>query len=540
MILSALTDYDTGYTLDETAARLNKKTKRAVSPSTIAAWLQEYRQHCTYRRLRAKARARFPATQTIRSIKLYHRQVYAFAYHRPKLEFLRAGILDDKRAGSAASTARFAPVADFLESIPTACPHELFTRDEDPKARASQARPEFAAVSHAIVNRKENAATETAALIIPAVGNNKLRHETLQRFMLANDSVTLAVEIPIWLTESDIDAIEQQYAIELAPKTGAPRTITGHLDFLQVRNGAVHILDYKPDAQTNTATIGASIGIALAPSDGDEPNRLLKRPTWRSTVPEGEGKGAFRFFEPEMDARVQARRRLEMDLGAALSNGGLEVHYQPLIDIASGDVCAYEALLRWPHPERGMITETATPMEALEIICRMAVRYGDDQIASVLNRRGYSTGKGKRWNQTRVAAARRNHSIAGQKRALHDPERVSLSEAARICGVSHHTIQRLVEAGLLKREQITPRAPWEVSRRDLDAEPIRSVIERLHRTGKLILQGGARETSLRCSLKIKEMIMPGILSEGSGCAPSPRCGGRRGCRCGRRGAWGRL
>src|SRR5216684_1703534 len=141
-------------------------------------------------------------------------------------------------------------------------------------------------------------------------------------------------------------------------------------------------------------------------------------------------------------------------------------------------------------------TETATPMEALEIIRRMAVRYGDDQIASVLNRRGYSTGKGKRWNQTRVATARRNHSIAGQKRALHDPERVSLSEAARICGVSHHTIQRLVEAGLLKREQVTPRAPWEVSRRDLDAEPIRSVIERLHRTGKLVLQGGCAEDQL--------------------------------------------
>jgi hypothetical protein len=130
-------------------------------------------------------------------------------------------------------------------------------------------------------------------------------------------------------------------------------------------------------------------------------------------------------------------------------------------------------------------TETATPTEALEIIRRMAVRYGDDQIASVLNRRGYSTGKGKRWNQTRVATARRNHSIAGQKRTLHDPEKVSLSEAARICGVSHHTIERLVEAGLLKREQVTPRAPWEVSRRDLDAEPICSVIERLHRTGKL-------------------------------------------------------
>src|SRR5689334_23354148 len=131
-------------------------------------------------------------------------------------------------------------------------------------------------------------------------------------------------------------------------------------------------------------------------------------------------------------------------------------------------------------------TETATPVEALEIIRRMAVRYGDDQIASVLNRRGYSTGKGMRWNQTRVATARRNHSIAGQKRALPDPERVSLSQAARICGVSHRTIERLVEAGLLKCEQVTPRAPWEIRRTDLDAEPICGIVDRLHRTGKLI------------------------------------------------------
>ena len=141
-------------------------------------------------------------------------------------------------------------------------------------------------------------------------------------------------------------------------------------------------------------------------------------------------------------------------------------------------------------------TETATPMEALEIIRRMAVRYGDDQIASVLNRRGYPTGKGMRWNQTRVATARRNHSIAGQKRALPDPETVSLSQAARICGISHRTIERLVEAGLLRCEQVTPRAPWEIRRSDLDAEPIRKIIDRLQRTGKLVLQGGCAEDQL--------------------------------------------
>jgi DNA invertase Pin-like site-specific DNA recombinase len=138
-------------------------------------------------------------------------------------------------------------------------------------------------------------------------------------------------------------------------------------------------------------------------------------------------------------------------------------------------------------------TETSTPMEALEVIRRMAVRHGDDQIASVLNRLGYVTGKGNRWNQTRVATARRNHSIAGQKRALADPERISLNEAARLCGVSHRSIERLVEAGLLKREQVAPRAPWEILRSDLNAEPVRSTIDKLRRTGKLILRGGRME-----------------------------------------------
>jgi DNA invertase Pin-like site-specific DNA recombinase len=138
-------------------------------------------------------------------------------------------------------------------------------------------------------------------------------------------------------------------------------------------------------------------------------------------------------------------------------------------------------------------TAATTPLEALEIIRRMAVRHGDDQIASVLNRLGYSTGKGKRWNQTRVATVRRNYSILGQKRALPDPERVSLSEAARLSGVSHRTIERLVEVGLLQREQAAPRAPWEIRRADLNAEPVRRIIKRLLRTGKLMLHGGSAE-----------------------------------------------
>jgi hypothetical protein len=168
-------------------------------------------------------------------------------------------------------------------------------------------------------------------------------------------------------------------------------------------------------------------------------------------------------------------------------------------------------------------TETGTPVEALEIIRRMAVRYGDDQIASVLNRRGYSTGKGKRWNQTRVATARRNHAITGQRRAL--PDRREL--VWRISGVSHRTIERLVEAGLLKCEQVTPRAPWEIRRSDLDAEPIRRIIDHLHHTGRLSLQWGCAEAQLALFTENQGDDNAGIMSEGSGSLSSPRCGARR-------------
>jgi PD-(D/E)XK nuclease superfamily protein len=79
--------------------------------------------------------------------------------------------------------------------------------------------------------------------------------------MLANDSTTIAVEVPIWLGEHDIAALEDKYRITIIskqpldpahPHAGhGPRLITGHIDFLQARNGAIHILDYKPDARTN-------------------------------------------------------------------------------------------------------------------------------------------------------------------------------------------------------------------------------------------------------------------------------------------------
>jgi hypothetical protein len=250
-ILEALTLYDRGNTLEETAAKISSRHGHAVAPSTISRWLSAHPALTTYRRFRDRGRRLFTPTQVIRSHKLYHRQVYEFAYHRAKLAFLRDGTLDDKRATTTASTARFAALADFLETVPTSCPHDLFRRDEG--ARGSQLGFSFIdTASGPVVVERPNTATETASLVLPAVGTNYERHPKLQKFMLANDSVTVAVEVPIWLTESDIATIEHRWGVTLVPPAGnEPRVITGHIDFLQIRNGAIHILDYKPDARTN-------------------------------------------------------------------------------------------------------------------------------------------------------------------------------------------------------------------------------------------------------------------------------------------------
>src|SRR6266542_1458982 len=101
------------------------------------------------------------------------------------------------------------------------------------------------------------------------------------------------------------------------------------------------------------------------------------------------------------------------------------------------------------------------------------------------------------WNQERVATARRNHSIAGQKRTIPDPDILSQGQAAKYAGVSTATIRKLVAGGVLKREQIVPWAPWEIRRADLDTEPLKDIIEQLHRNGRIVFTGVVSESQMR-------------------------------------------
>jgi diguanylate cyclase (GGDEF)-like protein/PAS domain S-box-containing protein len=106
----------------------------------------------------------------------------------------------------------------------------------------------------------------------------------------------------------------------------------------------------------HSVVIGASIGIAMSPSDGDESDRLLKNADMALSRAKNDFRGTFSFFEAEMDARAQTRRKIEIELRDAIQNDLLRPYYQPLIDLATGRITGFEALVRWPHPERGMIS----------------------------------------------------------------------------------------------------------------------------------------------------------------------------------------
>ena len=109
--------------------------------------------------------------------------------------------------------------------------------------------------------------------------------------------------------------------------------------------------------------VATSIGIAMAPNDGTEPDQLLKNADLAMYQAKADGRGTFCFFETEMDARVKARSTLEFELRQAIMCNQFELYYQPLINLHDDTITSFEALLRWHHPERGLIS----PVEFIPI-----------------------------------------------------------------------------------------------------------------------------------------------------------------------------
>ncbi|WP_430911096.1 EAL domain-containing protein [Methylobacterium sp. sgz302541] len=118
----------------------------------------------------------------------------------------------------------------------------------------------------------------------------------------------------------------------------------------------VEILSAPYALSDHTVTVGVSIGITVAPGDGMIAEKLLKNTAVALDRAKAEARGSFRFFEPDMDARLQERRQLEHDLREAVANEAFEVYYQPIYDLGSERIGGFEALLRWRHPVRGPVS----------------------------------------------------------------------------------------------------------------------------------------------------------------------------------------
>jgi len=147
-----------------------------------------------------------------------------------------------------------------------------------------------------------------------------------------------------------------EFALVTAPTTGLAGDAAA--DATAIAERLVRAIAQPFDLDGNRVVVGVSIGIALCPADGPRFEDLLRHADLALYRAKNEGRGRWRFFQPEMSAASQARRGLELELRRALELPGqpeFVLEYQPLVAVASHRVTGFEALLRWHHPERGLI-----------------------------------------------------------------------------------------------------------------------------------------------------------------------------------------
>jgi diguanylate cyclase (GGDEF)-like protein/PAS domain S-box-containing protein len=131
--------------------------------------------------------------------------------------------------------------------------------------------------------------------------------------------------------------------------------VSGPEEVARIASKLVAALSERYYIQDHELVSGVSIGIVMAPSDGTTHEMLLRNADLGLYRAKAEGRGRYHFFEAEMERRAKLRRSLELDLRKAYENGEFELYYQPLVNTSTQGVNGCEALLRWKHPERGMI-----------------------------------------------------------------------------------------------------------------------------------------------------------------------------------------
>lgn len=235
VIIDAMTLYNRLNTLESVPQMIKDAYGITITPRIISDWLKEYAPLLPFLRMRDFAAKKYNQREAIQESKMFHKQIYEFKYHRAKTDLL----LDEDFKHS-----KFRPLQQFLELVAAECPHQIFQNETK---RASEFKNVFNFDGVRFVP-KINAAVKTAGFVVQAISNNKLRHKMLQEFMLANDSVTIAAEVPVLLDESDIRHLKHELNFSLPLALNDGEYLTGHIDMIQIRNGSIYIMDYKPSA----------------------------------------------------------------------------------------------------------------------------------------------------------------------------------------------------------------------------------------------------------------------------------------------------
>ena len=262
LVIEGMSYYNLGFTLKQTCKILKQKFKTAPDEQSLAKWIEQYKGLCRYERMRPYAVKMYKPLDVIECVTLVHKQLYNFRYHRAKIRFM----LEEYKNRD------FRPLKDFLDSVASETPHQQFLEGE----RMSEIRSKFGKADM-VVKSKKNYANYLTDFALKGARSNKLRHDTVQRFMIANDSVTVATEVPVVIRKEDIEHMQrtlgfviseyhetegQRPGADIVSKSSVgpirikgrkepvpfPKLLTGHIDLIQIRNGAIHILDYKPNA----------------------------------------------------------------------------------------------------------------------------------------------------------------------------------------------------------------------------------------------------------------------------------------------------
>jgi hypothetical protein len=225
VIYYAINCYNIGHNLDDTCKQVNKKFKIKTSKSTVYSWITKYQKFCAI----SCKRKNFTDYEDVLFTKRFEHENldYLFMYHKYKLSALE----NEKEV--------FLGLVKYISSFEKGCPDVFFEVGK----RCS--KPMFNVKIE--LKKQVNLACKMAGFAVNAAEKNLDRHKIVERFMLINDTATIACEVPVWYWDKKIDS-----------------GVTGHIDMIQVRNNLVYIVDYKPNAGKDKKAASQLYHYALA------------------------------------------------------------------------------------------------------------------------------------------------------------------------------------------------------------------------------------------------------------------------------------